>query len=197
MLVWIWLLTTLVAVSVANAAVSSVRAAVTDTPAPLGLPEADRVSTTTSEVLDPMAPPATSTAGAAPTTAVDEANEPPPSSTPATSQPAPTTTTTTTTPATATPVTTAPATPPTSTTAAPAEGQIFTYDTDGGWVTVLVEGGEIRLEAAGPKQGWKVEIESSGPKEVVVKFERRSGKDEEIAFHATVEDGEPRVEIEH
>lgn len=191
-MVWIWLLTTLVAVGVANAAVSSVRASVTDTPAPLGLPEADRITTPTSEVLDPMVP------ATVPRPATRAPDDPPSGGggeEPATSasKADPTTTTTTTAPV-STP-TTAPS-PTASTTADAAGGQLSTYDTEGGWVTVLIDGDDVVFQAAGPAQGWKVEIESQGPIEVVVQFERRSGRDDEVTFHITIEGGKPKVEID-
>lgn len=184
----IWLVMTAVAVFVANAAVSSVRSAVTDTPSSLGLPVVTTQFSTTDRP-DPrlLRPPpvggiagnddrgavsAQSVATTPLSTAADNVDATAAATAIATADPAPTVTTTTT-------------EAPTS--------ETTTYNTEGGWVTIRVSGNEVFLEGAGPNQGWKVNTEKTGPLSVEVKFTRT---EEEITFKAHMEQGKLEVKIE-
>jgi len=174
---------TALAVFVAAAAVSSVRAAVTDTPAPLGLPRISfpATSASTAGTDGPATPVSTGTASGPPVTAA---------TTTTTDVDAPTTTHVTQTTSGQDQTSSTP-----SSTSSPMSGEVSTHDTAGGWVTVRTTPDGVYFEAAGPDQGWSVNIESPGPKEVVVKFERRAGGEAEAAFKASLENGTLHVEI--
>jgi hypothetical protein len=169
----IWLVVTSLAVLVANTAVSSVRGAVTDTPYPLGLPT--------------VSPAVVAARSSAPPVGVVESD--PEGTYPRRSEAAPAVVGSETSAGTAAaaPVE---APPPAVTTVG---GEVATYETDGGWVTIRVMGTEVFFEGAGPKQGWKIETESTGPTSVVVKFER---PEKEITFKAGFEQGVLDVRIE-
>jgi hypothetical protein len=169
----IWLAVTGLAIGVANTAVSIVRGAVTDTPVPLGLP----IVAPAPEVALSSPPPAGGLEGDRQDTSSSRPDPPPEAAGPATTQA----------PAAGQPVGVgAPST-------TDAQGEITTYETAGGWVTITVTGTEVFLEAAGPQQGWKIETESTGPTSVVVKFKR---PEQEITFKARFEAGALDVRIE-
>lgn len=188
-----WLAVTVLAVTVASAAVNNVRSAVTDTPAPLGLPavrNAPAISlgpatpTTDPALMDPSVadpPIAATTVGTTDTPSRETPDGPVLAET-----------STTTTGAASPPTTTTIATT-TSTSASPLSGEVRTYTTEGGWVTIRITSDGVYFEGAGPNQGWHVETEGLGPGEVSVEFDRA---EEEVHFRASFENGEVIIDIE-
>jgi len=190
-----WVGATAVAILIAAAAVGSVRSQVTEVPTRLGSPSSAALAATPLEaspdqVADPgVASTPTAPVGVPPTTAISPAasegsgttvpteSTPPTSTTPPTSVPSQTSTTTTT------------------STTVPPDSYSKTYDTEGGWVTIIVSGEDVTFGGGQPATGWTIEVEDYGPDEVEVHFEENDGEGE-VEFEASFEDGELEVSIE-
>jgi hypothetical protein len=100
-----------------------------------------------------------------------------------------TTTTTTTAPPSTTPATI------TTTTTAEQPALRRSYAVGGaGTVTLIVRSGALAVESVVPGAGWSYEIEDQRTDELEITF--RSGGEEEASFHASVDGGGLRVEIE-
>ncbi len=184
-----WLAGTLVAVTVAAAAVGSVRSEVTDAPMALGS-QSIVANASPSAAGDTSGSPSTTTpimnpedADQAPTTTT-QADDPDDEPTTSTTEPVTTTT--------VAQVTTTTQPPQTTTTL---DGYTKTYDTAGGSVRINVSGDSVTFAGATPLPGWTVELENSGPEEVKVHFERNDDEADEIDFKAKIEDGELEVSI--
>jgi cytoskeletal protein RodZ len=188
-----WIAATAISIAIAAAAVGSVRSQVTDAPTALGSPEVVALASAAPPEVEPGPPssgepgaqsPATTTAGAPPSPATTT-TAPVAAATGATNAEAETSTTR------------APsASPTTQTSVSPASTQAKTYDTDGGWIRIVIDGELVSFATAQPKTGWSVDVENEGPEEVKIHFERNDDSDE-IEFSAKVEDGEVRVHISH
>jgi len=253
-----WLVATVVAVTIAAAAVGSVRSEVTDVPTALGVSAAPIFASAAqdkpSEPLDDVSGPET---GASSTPAPDVETEPPAppvvetmsidgpgtetTTTPATtsitttgpivyeedgtrheeaakslpqagsttstsSAPQPTTSTTTTTiiPTTATSsTTTVPATPTTTsttttttTTTTPAPTPYTrAIDTDGGSLSVRVNGYAVVFRRAFPNNGWRFDLASGGPEVVEARFTKTDDRSTRIRVLVTVTDGALEISI--
>ena len=61
-------------------------------------------------------------------------------------------------------------------------------------MTLVVRAGTLAVESVVPGAGWGYEIGDQRTDEVEITF--RSGEDEEASFHASVQGGDLRVEIE-
>jgi len=183
--VFIWVVATLVATTVALAAVRSVAGQVVDEPgSPLlaatgSLGLADSTSSTSS----------TTTQAPTSTTVVPDDGLIVVSSGPDETEEVTNTTSAPVTSTTAAP--TATTEPPTTTTAGPA-AETTTYQLAGGWVRITSSPGVVTLDAAGPNSGYTMEVEKAGPDEVEVKF--RDGE-EHSTFKASWDGGKLNVEL--
>ena len=158
-----WLAATTISVLIATAAVGAVGGRVTDSPSSFAA--------------------ATTLAAATPTT----------TSTPGTTTSRPEGPTST-----VPPVTNSTTAPPsaatsTTTTAGPQSGQIETFTTSGGTVTLEVTGDEIRLLGATPNSGYTVSEKELSDTKVEIEF--RSAE-HEVVFHAELHGGELQTSVE-
>jgi hypothetical protein len=181
-----WLGATILAVAVAATAVGNVRSQVTDTPTRIGSPSIAALATdTTTTGIQSTTVPINTLEPTGSGSIVDVPTETTTPSVAPTNTPSPKATSTSTTMESIT--TTSTVTPPTT-------SYTRTYDTAGGSVRILVDGGSVNFDGAVPKPGWKVEVEKSGPESVEVKFEANN-ESGEIEFHAELEDGELKISI--
>lgn len=173
----------------------------------------------TSTVIDPgdaaTAPPpsTTSTAGAGGvTTTAPSPTTTQPGDTTTTTQPGDTTTTTvhdtttttvadgsttTTVPPTTTSTTTAPPTDPTTTTTTTIpedEIERRTIDSKGGWIRIAWTEERLRLAAAGPRAGFRLDVVENTAKHIVVRFTSRS-LDHVSRIVVRLVDGDAKVEV--
>lgn len=185
-----WIAATLVAVTVAAAAVGSVRSEVTDAPVALGSQSivADVASTTAGGSSDSLVSVTTTLLNPedieqelTTTTQVEEVTDESTTSTIASA-----------TSTTIAQVTTTTQPPQTTTTV---DGYTKTYDTAGGSVRINVSGESVTFAGATPLPGWTVELKDSGPEQVSVHFERNDDEEDEIEFKAKIDDGELKVSI--
>jgi hypothetical protein len=91
------------------------------------------------------------------------------------------------------PTTPAPTTTTTATTGEPPLRRSYAVG-EAGTVTLLLRSGALAVESVVPGAGWRYEIEDQRTDRVEIAF--RSGEDEQASFHASVQGGEVRVEIE-
>lgn len=247
-----WFVATVVAVTIAAAAVGSVRSEVTDVPTALGVSAAPIFASATqeepSEFLDDVSAPER---GASSTLAPDVETEPPAppvvettsidrpgtetttttasttttgqivyeedgtrheeaakslpqaGSTPSTSSvPQPTTSTTTTTigstttTSSTTTVPTTPTTTSTTTTTMPAPTPYTrAIDTDGGSLSVRVNGNTVVFRRAFPNNGWRFDLTSGGPEVVEARFTKTDDRSTRIRVLVTVTDGTLEISI--
>jgi len=75
----------------------------------------------------------------------------------------------------------------------PTQPTVESYEVEGGWVSLRLDGHDVFLESASPLPGWTVKVENQGPEEVVVVFEKG---EQEIHFVAKYEDGRVKIKIE-
>ena len=181
LLVTLWSVATIASISVVFAGVASVRSAIA-APGSFHLPaEAwsappeDPILVTTSS---------TQPTGTSSTLAVTP------------SEPSPTTSTTLAAP----PTSQAPQSTPTTEapdveeeTTQPTQPSTESYEVEGGWVSLKLDGHNVFFESASPRPGWSVKVENQGPEEVVVVFEKG---EQEIHFVAKYEDGRVKIKIE-
>lgn len=165
-----WAGATIVSILVASAAVGAVRGRVADEPHAIAAVTTSLAAAGTAETVPSPStvPPQTSTS--APGTAST-----------ATTLPSPTTVTTTSTP---------PAT--TATTAPPSAGQIKTFATGGGTVSIEVFSDHIVLLGAVPSAGYTVAERDLSPRRIEIEF--KSG-DDEVEFKAVLEDDGLAVDL--
>lgn len=173
-----WVVATLLSILLANYAVSSVRAEVTDRPSPL------QSTAATAGVLD-----STSTSVAAPTTV--STSSPSDSTVNTTDSATAVTTTTPAVPSTTTTGAPAPQVTTTTTTAAPDSDYYKSYQLVGGLVRLRVVDNKVYLVRTVPASGYTVEVEKDGPESVELEF--HNGEHESI-FKAAVVNGKLEVD---
>lgn len=185
-MILVWVLATLVATTVALAAVRSVAGQVVDEPGSplltatgtLGLTD-----TTTSTI-------ATTTEAPTSTTVVpDDGLVVVPSGPDETEDVTTTTAARVTTTSAAPPPTTEP--PPPTTTTTPAT-ETTTYQLAGGWVRITSSPGVVTLSGANPNPGYTMDVEHTGPETVEVEFRK---EEQHSTFKAEWDDGKLDVEI--
>lgn len=193
--VLIWVVATLVATTVALAAVRSVAGQVVDEPgSPLlvatssgvlgdGTTTTAAATTTTSRT-----PPTVVPDDGLIVTSISQSNDGDDSEQGVSSGTNPTTA-----PPSGSTTTTTAASAPTTTTQAPAESQTKTYQLVGGWVRITYGQGVVTLSGAGPNAGYSMDVEHDGPEEVKVEFRKDELRSE---FKAEWSDGELDVEID-
>jgi len=238
-----WFVATVVAVTIAAAAVGSVRSEVTDVPTALGVSASPAITvppsavieeplddlettptptTTTRPVVEPAVnepeelPTATTTtvteaspgAEAQPrsegavksrpqagtTSSTSHAPDTQPSTT-ATTQPATTTTTTTQPTTTAAPTTTTRPTTTTTTTLAAPRPYTRVIETDGGSISVVVDGDTVTFRRAFPNRDWRFDLINPGPDAVEARFMWSDDRSSRIKVLVTAQDGDIQISI--
>ncbi|MGB8360582.1 MAG: hypothetical protein WCE80_04215 [Acidimicrobiia bacterium] len=181
LLVTLWSVATIASISVVFAGVASVRSAIA-APGSFHLP-AEAWSAPPDDPILVTTSSAQSTETSS-TLAVTESEESPTTSTtlaaPPTSQAPP-----------STPTTEAPDIEESTT--QPTLPTVESYEVEGGWVSLKLDGHDVFFESASPRPGWTVKVENQGPEEVVVVFEKG---EQEIHFVAKYEDGRVKIKIE-
>ncbi len=194
-----WTAATLLAVTVAAAAVGSVRSDVTNAPTVLGAPAVQAIDGDSPDVvLDAGGPvgPDTPTSTSSIVVPIDEPSE---AATPAEVVEANASTTTTLphdheSNASTTSTTTTTAVPDTTTTTTTYPSYTKTYDVeDAGSVTIRVSGDSVTFAGAWLQKGWTFKLKDGGPEQVEVRFENNDDDKEQIVFKAKIEAGELKV----
>lgn len=172
-IIFAWVVATVVSTVIAANAVGSVRGQVTDVPAIAAGSAANLGAGTVAEAVTSDAVASTPPGGTTFDTSVGPVDA---SGTASPTSQAPTVSTTSAPASTTTTAASASPSSSTTTTAAAGTAKVFTYQLQGGQVTISAADPEVELVSAVPNAGYSAEVDDKGPAKVEVEFESNDRK---------------------